>query len=126
MKIVIEAEGVKREIRAPLGMCMSQEDAWRLVDILHQHFGTRDVPGSSPYGWVEVHPRIEQVPNTPPLPWKDRAKPYEGAYFLNHNGNSFMAVPDRDQAIAMAQRGHGISVSNEDGKLIWKEGVTYL
>lgn len=63
-KIVVSAQGVKREITGPYAVCGSISDLARLRDAL-----TVALDCGMSYGWVEVTERPLVVANQPPEPW---------------------------------------------------------
>lgn len=71
-KMVIESEGVKREVALPAALCISKEVAYQIRDAMNQFIGSE-----SSYGWVTVHREtVESAgPNTKPLPWRAAAPP---------------------------------------------------
>ena len=64
MKLVIEAEGVKREIIGPYALCASREDL-KLLDAAL----TRWLSGTSTFGWCDIVELPRSTANTPPMPW---------------------------------------------------------
>lgn len=68
MKLVLSAEGVKREIIGPFSMCASAHD----LDVLRQQLD-RALTDDFTYGWITIWPSPAEAPaNTPPLPWSAR------------------------------------------------------
>ncbi len=68
MKIVISQQGVKRELIGPYDICLSRQDLETLLDRLNETYQENFA-----YGWIGIYerPRVEVVPNTTPLPWKE-------------------------------------------------------
>jgi hypothetical protein len=67
MRIIIEHNGIKREIvGSGFNICGSPEDLDRIADII-----TRKNPQG--FGWVQIRDPMPDEhsakPNTPPLPW---------------------------------------------------------
>ena len=69
MKIIISAQGVKREITGPYSVCGSTEDFARLRDALSSFLDR-----GSCFGWVEVTERPPTVANQPPEPWVTKSE----------------------------------------------------
>jgi hypothetical protein len=66
MKLVFEAEGVKRELKGPFRICASNTDLTALRDQIN-----RILAEDFHYGWNTIWPSPEGAgPNTPPLPWR--------------------------------------------------------
>jgi hypothetical protein len=64
MKLVIEKDGVKREIDGPFRLCVSRLDADILIAQLRHEPQT--------YGWVTIHPEVlNGEPNSPPRKWAE-------------------------------------------------------
>jgi len=74
MRILIEQNGVKREIVGPFAICMGREDAENLVSCvreqLNRHCGD-DPEHRFSYGWIDIvdKHRAEPTGNLPPMPW---------------------------------------------------------
>lgn len=64
MTIIINAQGVKREIEGPYSVCGSTVDLVRLRDAL-----TAALDCGLTYGWVEVAERPVITANQHPEPW---------------------------------------------------------
>ena len=65
MKLIINSNGIKREIHGSFSICGSRQDLETLVYFLQR--GLRE--GFS-YGWVDVHTQsINYVPNESPYDW---------------------------------------------------------
>ena len=65
MKLVIEHSETKRTIAGAFGICGSRSDISALVAQLQARLSEE----SWSYGWVTVHPTLQQKPNTPPKDW---------------------------------------------------------
>jgi hypothetical protein len=64
MRLILEKDGVKREIRAPFRLCLSREDANVLIAQL------MDKPTN--YGWVTIHGEVlVGDPDTTPRRWTE-------------------------------------------------------
>ena len=67
MKIIIEYQGVKRQIEGPFEICASGADFKRLREQLS--YGCMD---EFIYGWVKVRTvESESAANTSPIGWKE-------------------------------------------------------
>lgn len=65
MKIVIDAQGVKREIEGPYSICASAPDLRRLRDAIAGFLVRED----QVYGWVEIVEKPVHAPDSKPKPW---------------------------------------------------------
>lgn len=72
MKIILERDGVKRQITGPFAMCIGDKDLARLVDVLTAERDRRTDEGVV-YGWfIVAEPvAVSQIPSTPPLLWTE-------------------------------------------------------
>ena len=68
MKIIIEFNGIKREIDGPFSICMSSKDVQSLKDAIRPLCDGSD---GMTYGWVDVHEILPRKSNVPPKPWTD-------------------------------------------------------
>lgn len=72
MKIILEAEGVKRELSGPFNIALSRVDLSALRTQLNRIDSEWEAAGCS-YGWASVYPQATGPgPNTPPMPWAQR------------------------------------------------------
>lgn len=69
MKIIIEFDGVKREINGDFSICGSGRDLKLLMQMLRDKIG--DDGGSFGYGWVQIREPLTTATNTAPIGWKD-------------------------------------------------------
>lgn len=71
MKLIIDAEGVKRELNAPFNLCAGAADLRALRDQLNLILAD---DRAFYYGWVSVYPRPDATPSgSPPQPWATAA-----------------------------------------------------
>lgn len=70
MRIVIEQDGVKREISGPFAMCLSAEDLDALLRLLHDTHLRWSREGTA-YGWFDVYKLTARDTNTPAMKWSD-------------------------------------------------------
>lgn len=79
MKLIIEFNGVKREIDGDFAVCGSGRDLQLLMCALRERVGNGNEPQFS-YGWIEVREPLPRVANLKPIPWHaDGAmRPLEG------------------------------------------------
>lgn len=71
MNLILEAEGVKRELNAPFNMCLSAKDLDALREQLDRIAAVWQVRNVS-YGWVRVYPIPEGAGvNSVPRPWAE-------------------------------------------------------
>ncbi len=71
MKLILAAEGVKREINGPFEICASYADVQRLHSILTELLRTDDGRRGFHYGWFRVDDPIDSPSNSPPRPWSE-------------------------------------------------------
>lgn len=64
MKIIIEKDGIKREILGPFNICGSANDLATIVRCI-------DSENIITYGWVKISEREPFTPNTPPRAWSE-------------------------------------------------------
>lgn len=65
-KLVIDFNGLKRELEFPFGLCMSRTDLHHLVEQLQARL--RDENWC--YGWTHIHaPYSGPTANQVPIPW---------------------------------------------------------
>ena len=71
MKIIIDHDGVKRQIEGVFGVCGNGNDLKRLAYLIEQRL--RDTPdeGRNFFGWIEIFDSVPMTANTTPGPWKD-------------------------------------------------------
>lgn len=65
MRIIIEKDGIKRELETPFNICGNREDLERIHKEIQKS-------GMKTYGWIRI-PKLDiepSVPDTSPLPWK--------------------------------------------------------
>jgi hypothetical protein len=66
MKIIIEYDGVKREIEGPFNICGSAADLRSLSEQL------RGFDPDASYGWMSIRTTEASItPNQPPIGWHD-------------------------------------------------------
>lgn len=68
MKLILERDGIKREIESPFVLCISSKDAKRLIELLQT-----ELDRGLTHAWVTIHdiPKVESVPSQAPRPWND-------------------------------------------------------
>lgn len=67
MKVVIDYDGVKREISGPFQICIGPDEAEALRQAILEFL---DRGGT--FGWVTVYVRPPSTTNTAPIGWKDK------------------------------------------------------
>jgi len=71
MNLILEAEGVKREIVGPFNVCASKADLERLQSQISGILRDWETGGCS-YGWATVYPKPEGPgPNSVPRKWTE-------------------------------------------------------
>ncbi len=73
MKLVLAKDGVKREIEAPFGLCVSSDDLETFIGLLREARAVMGSQGAS-FGWVRIdpsHPADDASDGHPPLKWTD-------------------------------------------------------
>jgi hypothetical protein len=85
MKMIIDKDGIKRELESPFSLCMSRDDLDAFICELRERLvvmsDTSDGSLGSSYGWFRVdtsHP-ASAPSSTMPLAWTDLAPPYKRA-----------------------------------------------
>lgn len=68
MKLIIEKDGVKRELEAPFNLCIASDTIRDLQDQLSLILIDQERKGSG-YGWVTIYPKTRTISNTKPIPW---------------------------------------------------------
>lgn len=67
MKIIIEASGIKRELRGPYRICLGADD----LEILKRRICGAQENGFH-YGWIFIHQEADDgEPNTSVIPWEN-------------------------------------------------------
>jgi hypothetical protein len=85
MKMIIDKDGIKRELEAPFSMCMSRDDLDAFICELRERLAvmrdTSDESSGSVHGWFRVDPsHPSSAPSsTKPLAWTDLAPSYKRA-----------------------------------------------
>lgn len=70
-KIIINKDGVSRELETPFAICLSSKDVFQLIEELKSVAATMSASGS-PYGWHRIdtsHPA--SGPGGPPRKWTE-------------------------------------------------------
>lgn len=71
MKLVLEAEGVKRELAGPFNIAMSRADLDTLRTQLDRVAAEWDAGGCR-YGWAAIYPKAQGPgPNSTPRRWSE-------------------------------------------------------
>lgn len=83
MIMIIDKDGIKREVKAPFALCMSRDDLEAFILELKERLAvmhdTSDGSLGASYGWFRVdtsHPSTSPN-NTVPLAWTDFAPSYK-------------------------------------------------
>jgi len=72
VKLILETEGVKRELNGPFHLCASATDLETLRSQLDLILGSWK-EGGCVYGWTTIFPRpVPQQHGGTPLPWKQQ------------------------------------------------------
>ena len=72
MKLVIEAEGVKRKLDGPFNICAGTDDLRELRDQIDLMLARWEKENCC-YGWATIYPRpTGPGPSTNPLPWAEK------------------------------------------------------
>jgi hypothetical protein len=67
-RIVIETEGVKREVPLPCAVLITREQAYAIRESMNSFIGEENCT----YGWVTIHrEKVDQRSNSKPLSWKE-------------------------------------------------------
>jgi hypothetical protein len=67
-RLIIESEGVKREIPLPCAICITLETAHAIRDAMNQFIGNE----GATYGWVTIHrEKVDQKSDSKPLTWRE-------------------------------------------------------
>lgn len=70
-KVVIEYDGVKRDLAVPFQMCVGRETLELIASAINTRLQEMEPPHT--YGWLEVVERPISTPNDAPIAWKQGA-----------------------------------------------------
>jgi hypothetical protein len=72
MNLVIQKDGIKRELAGEFGICTSRDDLKSLCDQLNAALQLWEANGFA-YGWLEIRREMDIAANTKPIGWGDAA-----------------------------------------------------